>query len=114
MVMMENDDELLKQFFAQHTVQRQDDDFTRRVMRKLPRRHVSLNRIWVTCCMLAGVAILVFGNALNQLRMVLTNIVGDISGLLASMELGATSPIMIYLAVLTLVSVGAYNVMTSE
>lgn len=110
MVMMENkDDELLRQFFAQHTFELADNGFTQQVMRKLPRRLVNLNRIWVVFCCLLGVVFLLMSNALNQLRMVFSNFVGDINGWIASIELGIQTPIMVYLTILTFVILGAYQ-----
>ena len=115
MVMMENkDDELLKQFFAQHTFELADNGFTQQVMQKLPRRLVNLNRIWVFFCCLLGVVFLLVSNALNQLRMVFSNFVGDINGWIASIELGVQTPIMVYLTILTFVFLGAYQAVESN
>lgn len=115
MVMMENkDDELLRQFFAQHTFELADNGFTQQVMQKLPRRLVNLNRIWVSFCCLLGVVFLLVSNALNQLRMVFSNFVGDINGWIASIELGIQTPIMVYLTILTFVFLGAYQAVESN
>ena len=115
MVMMENkDDELLRQFFAQHTFELADNGFTQQVMQKLPRRLVNLNRIWVFFCCLLGVVFLLVSNALNQLRMVFSNFVGDINGWIASIELGIQTSIMVYLTILTFVFLGAYQAVESN
>ena len=115
MVMMENkDDELLKQFFAQHTFELADNGFTQQVMRKLPRQLVNLNRIWVVFCCLLGVVFLLMSNALNQLRTVFSNFVGDINGWIASIEIGIQTPIMVYLTILTFVFLGAYQAVESN
>ena len=46
MVMTENDDKLLENFFAEKRQEVADNGFTRRVMRSLPRRSNRLARLW--------------------------------------------------------------------
>ena len=59
---MENDDKLLRQFFAENRQEPADDGFTRRVMERLPRRAFRLQRlerIWNIGCAVLCVAIFV-------------------------------------------------------
>ncbi len=51
----ENDDLLVRSFFADNRIDIADDGFTERVMRGLPSRAVRLNRIWTVICGLAGI-----------------------------------------------------------
>ena len=51
----ENDDLLVRSFFADNRIDIADDGFTERVMRRLPSQAVRLNRIWTVICGLAGI-----------------------------------------------------------
>lgn len=51
----ENDDLLVRSFFAANTPEIADDGFTERVMRRLPSPAMRLNRIWTVICGLAGI-----------------------------------------------------------
>lgn len=54
--MMENDDKLLRQIFADNRLELADNGFSRRVMRSLPRRTNRLYQVWnVLCFSLAAV-----------------------------------------------------------
>lgn len=70
--MMENDDRLLKQFFADNKREIADNGFSRRVMRLLPDRGNRLAQLWSTCCFTLAVVLFVtldgFQLILNTLR----------------------------------------------
>lgn len=78
MVMMENNDRLLKEFFAANRHEITDNGFSRRVMRHLPARNRQLSQLWNICCFtlvtvlfvaLDGIRLLgdAFGQLLNNL-----------------------------------------------
>ena len=48
--MMENDDKLLKDFFANNRQEITDNGFTHRVMHRLPDRSRRLSQIWTAFC----------------------------------------------------------------
>lgn len=110
--MVENDEDLLKRFFDEHTFQVEDDGFSRQVMRHINRRSVILNRLWTTICALAGVAILLFSDAMKQLRQTLYNLMGDLIGAVSAIDFSLVSPLAIYLSVLTLCVVMMVNVVS--
>lgn len=56
--MMETDDKLLKQFFAEHKQEIADDGFSRRVIMHLPDRAYRISNIWVSVC--TALAIILF------------------------------------------------------
>lgn len=47
---MENDDKILKEFFAANRQEIEDNGFTRGVMRRLPDRTQRMAQIWTACC----------------------------------------------------------------
>ena len=55
--LLPEEEQLLGQFFAEHTIEVQDRGFTNRVMRRLPDRSVCLNRIWTAICSVAVVVV---------------------------------------------------------
>ena len=55
--LLPEEEQLLGQFFTEHTMEVQDRGFTNRVMRRLPDRSVCLNRIWTAICSVAVVAL---------------------------------------------------------
>lgn len=55
--LLPEEEQLLGQFFAEHTVEVEDLGFTNRVMRRLPDRSVCLNRIWTAICSVAVVVL---------------------------------------------------------
>ena len=61
--MMENDDQLLAQFFAEQVHEIEDNGFTERVLRQLPARSARLNRIWTAICVAIGLLMLYFNIA---------------------------------------------------
>lgn len=74
MVMMENNDRLLEEFFAANRHEIADNGFSRRVMHNLPTRSWRLSQIWSICGFTLVVALFValdgihlLGNAFQQL-----------------------------------------------
>ncbi len=65
MVMMENDDKLLVDFFAGHRQEIPDNGFTRRVMRHLPDRTLWISQIWVAFCFTLALVLFVVFNGLQ-------------------------------------------------
>ena len=74
-----NEDKLLMQFFAENRQEIEDNGFSRRVMRHLPRRYQCLARLWsVFCFTLAAVLFIVLDGwelILNTLRETFTNVI---------------------------------------
>ena len=70
--MMENDDRLLKQFFADNKQEIEDNGFSRRVMRRLPARSNRLAQLWSAFCFTLAAVLFVtldgFQLILNTLR----------------------------------------------
>lgn len=69
--MMENDDKLLKQFFADNRPEIADNGFSRRVMRCLPNRSQRLSQIWSACCFTLALVLFV---TLDGLQLVLNTL----------------------------------------
>ena len=55
--LLPEEEQLLGQFFTEHTIEVEDRGFTNRVMRRLPDRSVCLNRIWTAICSVAVVVV---------------------------------------------------------
>lgn len=66
--MMENDDKLLKQFFADNRQEIADNGFTRGVMHRLPDRSLRLSQIWTAFCFTLALVLFV---AFDGLQLVL-------------------------------------------
>jgi hypothetical protein len=102
MDMTENDDKLIQSFFEDNMKEVADDGFSERVMRHLPRRAASLNRIWTIFCSVLGAVVFCLLDAWKGFPVV----VGDV--------FGATNVLMLVIGVLTITAVVTYNVVTSE
>lgn len=66
--MMENNDKLLEQFFADNRKEITDDGFTRRVMHRLPSHSRHLSQIWTVFCFTLALVLFV---AFDGLQLVL-------------------------------------------
>ena len=55
--LLPEEEQLLGQFFTEHTIEVEDRGFTNRVMHRLPDRSVCLNRIWTAICSVAVVVV---------------------------------------------------------
>lgn len=66
--MMENDDKLLKQFFADNRQEIADNGFTRRVLHRLPDHSRRLSQIWTVFCFTLALVLFV---AFDGLQLVL-------------------------------------------
>ena len=113
--MIGNDDKLIAEFFNENRLEIADKGFSEHVMRHLPPSRVScLNRIWTVLCSIIGVAFFLLIDGIDSLRTALGNVLGDIIGYAASIDLYGVSPLMIVLTLFTIVLVGIYNLVVSE
>lgn len=116
--MTNDNDKLIEQFFNEYRQELPDCGFSRRVMRRLPRRSTpplfTLNNIWVAVCGVAGVLLLWFTDGLLHLRSVLMGVAGSICEIFASLHFDLNTLLVLYLTVLTLVIVTAYNTLASK
>ena len=65
--MMENDDKLLEQFFADNRQEIADNGFTRRVMHRLPNHSHRLSQIWTAFCFTLALVLFVTLNGLQSI-----------------------------------------------
>ena len=100
--MTEKDDDLLKTFFEEYAINIPDNGFSQQVMRQLPRRFLIANQVWFWFCTLVGIAFLALSDAVEQLRTVANNFIGDIHGFWASFDLDSMSPLTVYMLALVL------------
>ena len=66
MVMTENNDKLLIDFFAENRQEIPDNGFTRRVMRHLPDRTRRISQVWVTFCFTLALVLFFVFDGLQQ------------------------------------------------
>ena len=110
------DDELVDLFFSQHKFEIEDNGFSERVIQSLPRSSWKTNRIWTIVCTLAAVALFVTEGGFKWMQMLYYSMMGNTAGWIASVHFAAPSLqsiLVIYLAVLSLVCVGCYNIYLS-
>lgn len=113
--MTEKDDELLvSQFFAENQIEIEDAGFSHNVARQLPKRARRVYKLWTVMCWAAGLLFFLLGDGIDHLRNLLSGIAGNLIGLVASLQAPILSPVILSLAILTLVSVWGYNVVMSE
>ena len=79
--MMENDDKLLEQFFANNRQEIEDNGFTRRVAHRLPEHSHRLSQIWTVFCFTLALVLFV---ALNGLQLVLDTLRETLNGAIQS------------------------------
>lgn len=109
------DDELLAKFFENNKIgDIPDDGFSDRVMHTLPKHNEWLNTLWTAVCAIAIFAYFIFCNGFNVLKLAILNIFGDISGAAVSVHFGNLTPILIYIGIVTITLVAAYNVIMRE
>lgn len=109
------DDELLAKFFENNKIGYiPDDGFSDRVMHTLPKHNEWINTLWTAACAIAIFAYFIFCNGFNVLKLAILNIFGDVSGAAVSFNFGKVTPVLIYLAVVTITIVAAYNVIIRE
>jgi len=77
--MMNKDDILLKQFFADHKQEIADNGFSQRVMHRLPDRQQRLAHWWSLFCFMAGLIWFTLVDGWNLLWGTLQGVVADIS-----------------------------------
>ena len=111
--MIENDEQLIARFFAENKQNIADKGFTRQVMRQLPVPAQQLNRLWTAICSVAAVVLFFFVDGVTAIKNILIQLGGDLLGGFASLELGGVSPAFVYLGVLSVTLVLAYNVVES-
>lgn len=79
--MMENDDKLLKQFFAENKHEVEDNGFSHRVMQRLPRSGSRFAQIWTFCGF--SLALMLFV-AMDGLKLLMGTLREVIDGLIVS------------------------------
>ena len=113
--MIEDDDErLIVQFFQEHKRAIPEDGFTRRVRRLLPHRHRNLTRLWTMLCSCAGVVLFLLIDGIDSLRLALGNVAGDLIGAFSSFSITGMTPVVVFVAVITLLSVTVSNLLSAE
>ena len=113
--MTENDDQLIAQFFEENRQDVEDKGFSEQVMRHLPESRVyKYNRIWTILCTAIGVAFFLLVDGVDTVRNILRDVLGDVIGYAASIDLSGLSPMMIVLSLITIAFVGLYNLVISE
>lgn len=109
--MTDNKDELLlKQFFDEHRIDVSDDDFSRRVMRRLPDRKRRISRIWTAVCAAVVLVFLVRNDFLTLCYGMLKGLVCDISTCDAFMQ----NPLLTGFSVLFLLCMGGWRLVMEE
>lgn len=106
--MMENDEDLLKHFFAEYKKEIPDNGFSRRVMHNLPNSRMLVNDVWFLFCTCLGIILFVFGDAITQLHTALNNMISDVGRFFASIQFTITSPFTIYFFILSLLIITIY------
>lgn len=112
--MTERDDDLLKTFFEEYAINIPDNGFSQQVMRQLPHRFLKANQVWFWFCTLVGIAFLVLSDAMEQLRTVVNNFIGDIHGFWASFDLDSTSPLTVYMLALVLALISGFYIFNRD
>lgn len=104
------DDILVRQFFEDNKVILPNDGFSRRVMRRLPRREQRLNRVWTVVCVAAGVAMAASIGVHDSL----SAIVGRLSAVMSAHASLADEPYMLWLLLLSVIFAGGYKAVAGE
>ncbi|MBQ7422271.1 MAG: DUF5056 domain-containing protein [Prevotella sp.] len=130
--MMENDDQLLAQFFAEQVHEIEDNGFTERVLRQLPARSARLNRIWTAICVAIGLLMLYFNIAnydIERLKKDGLHLVNDLIiqlygfmnhagetflSHIQTVDLSRQSLMTVAIGVATLTALAVYNVVQEE
>lgn len=111
---MKSDDELLAQFFGASKPEIEDQGFSDRVMRSIPRRAVRRNQLWTTVCFAAAMAVFLLFDGIDELRVLASNIAGNIAGYLTSFAFNGHLLIHLILAVVVLFTVAIYNILSNQ
>lgn len=106
----EEDETLVNSFFSQHQIEVEDNGFTHRVMRNLPRTAWQKNRIWTILCSVLGILLLYYTKGLRTLFGTFCGLFADASTNMIYQQ----NPLLVYLTLLALVMTGGYMVVTSE
>lgn len=112
MVMTDNDNKLVEQFFQTHQLPLPDADaaFTQRVMSQLPKqRAYLLNRLWTVACSAAIVVAFVWMHGLTLLKTGIVNMLGDLLGCWACVQTNPSSPILLVACLVLMGAVGVYK-----
>lgn len=112
--MVDNDDILLGKFFDENRQTIEDNGFSRRVRHALPPKYSLANRIWITICVVIGIAFFWWVDGINAMRIALDNVFGDMFGLAVSINIGYSSLIVVGITLLTIMSVYIYNLVISD
>lgn len=112
--MTEKDEKLVMAFFEENCQQIADRGFSERVKRHLPTRASRLNRIWLSICSVAGVALFLLVDGFANLYRTLLNIGADILCFFAGFNLTGISPFLVMAALATFTFIVVYNVYSSE
>ena len=110
------DDELVDLFFSQHKFEIEDNGFSERVIQSLPKSSWKTNRIWTVVCTLAAMVLFVVEGGFEWLQLLYYSMMGNTAGGIASVHfstLSLHSILIAYLAVISLVCVGCYNIYLS-
>ena len=109
------DDELLKKFFEDNKIDDiPDNGFSDRVMRHLPRHNEWMNTLWTAVCAIAIVLYFIICNGFRVLKLAILNIFGDVSGAIVSFHFSELTPIFIYVGIVVLTLIAAYNIIMRE
>ncbi len=109
------DDELLAKFFENNRIDDiPDDGFSNRVMHNLPKHNEWINTLWTAVCAIAIVIYFIIRNGFDVIKLAILNIFGDVSGAAVSFKFGDLTPILIYIGIVTVTLVAAYNVIMRE
>ncbi len=111
--MTDNDDKLIKEFLAANRPEVADMGFSRRVMHRLPDRAYRLNRIWSVLCMVAGVLFAVLWSVPDHVVCFLSDVLGDIIGVVMSDGIAKVSPLAICTILFVVTLMLLYNVAIS-
>lgn len=112
--MMEDNDKLITQFFAQHRQTIANDGFSQEVMRRVSSRAVRQNKMWVALCWCLGIILFFFFNGIATVQVMLLHIGKDLFGIISAVDLSSCNPFIFYIGLCTLALVGAYNVAMQE
>lgn len=96
MVNMENDDEqILRKYFADNKQPIADDGFSHRVMNSLPRHTSRPYVVWQMVCVAVGLLLFYICNGADRLYMAWCNISANAVSYMVSVDFSALSPIML-------------------
>lgn len=108
--MTDNDDILIKRFFAEQKQTIKDDGFSRKVMRRLPSKAYRYSRIWSTICIVAALLLFVACHGLKQL----VNALDVVLRTVPTHGIFDYSPFTIAIVVIVLAGLGIYNLVMAE